>query len=62
MYPKKPENQLPRTRGRQEGPYRLLPWVELVEEALGRYNRALRDKGSTIGVVGMRLEQTVPML
>jgi hypothetical protein len=42
--------------------YRLLPSVELVEEALVWYNRALRDEGSTVDVIGMRLEQTVPML
>jgi hypothetical protein len=62
MCPRNSRDQLPGTRGGQEGPYRLLSCVEFVEEALGRYNRALRDKGSTVGIVGMRLEQTVPML
>jgi hypothetical protein len=62
MYPEKPENQLSRTRGGQEGLYRLLLCIEFIEEALERYNRALRDEGSTVGVIGTLLEQTVPML
>ncbi len=52
-------------RGCEEGKgklYRLFVRVEFVVEALIRYNRALADKGGTVGVVGTLLEQTVPML
>jgi hypothetical protein len=40
----------------------LIICVELVVEALARNNRALSDGGGTIGVVGMLLKQTVPVL
>lgn len=62
MYPKNPENQLPRTRGMQEVLYRLVICAELVEEAIIRDNGALRNGGGTVGVTGMLLEETVPVL
>jgi hypothetical protein len=40
----------------------LIICVELVVEALARHNRALSDGGGTIGVIGMVLKQTVPVL
>jgi hypothetical protein len=55
-------NQLSRTRGGRGKLYRLLVWIELVVEALARHNRALRDEGRTVGVIGTLLKQTVPML
>lgn len=42
--------------------YGLIPHVECVGEALGRYNGALRDEGSTVGIVGTGLKYTVPVL
>jgi len=62
MYPKKPSNQLSRTRVEMGRPYRLIFGVELVVEAFAGNNRALRDEGGTIGVIGMLLEKTVPVL
>jgi hypothetical protein len=35
--------------------YRLLRWVELVEEALKRYNGTLSDEGRTVRVIGCLL-------
>jgi hypothetical protein len=46
----------------QEVLYRLVLCVELVVEAIIRDNRALRNGGGTVGVIGMLLEETVPML
>ena len=59
---KKLRNKFSRARVGQGRQYRLIVRVKLVVEALARHNRALRDEGSTVGVIGMLLEQTVPML
>ncbi len=59
---KRSRSQLSRTRGGRGKLYRLLVWVELVVEALARHNRALRDEGRTVSVIGTLLKQTVPML
>ena len=40
----------------------LLGPAELIGEFPPRYNRALIDEGTTIGIVGGLLEQTVPVL
>jgi hypothetical protein len=40
----------------------LLGTAELIGEFPSRYNRALIDEGTTIGIVGSLLEQTVPVL
>ena len=40
----------------------LLGPAELIGEISPRYNRALIDEGTTIGIIGGLLEQTVPVL
>ena len=42
--------------------YSLLRSAETVAEILPRHNRALIDEGSTVGIIGGLLEQTVPVL
>jgi len=42
--------------------YSLLRSAESVEESPQRHNRALIDEGSTVGIIGGLLEQTVPVL
>ena len=42
--------------------YRLLKSVEPIEETLIRYNGTLSNRGSTIGVIGIVLEEAVPVL
>ena len=46
-----------------EGPqHSLLRSAESVAEIPQRHNRALIDEGSTVGIIGGLLEQTVPVL
>jgi len=54
-------NELSRTCEDEVG-YRLFPWVECVKEALQRYNWALVDESTTVDVIGMCLEYTMPVL
>jgi hypothetical protein len=62
MYPNEPEKLVVEPRGDQEVRYRLLLSPESVVEALVGHNRTLIDEGTTIGIIGTPLEQTVPML
>ena len=63
MYPVIPDVDVRvRSCGNSNVQYRLLFCVELVEEALIRYDRALGDEGGAICVIGGPLEDTVPML
>jgi hypothetical protein len=62
MYPNESEKLVVKPRGDQEVRYRLLLSPESVVEVLVGHNRTLIDEGTTIGIIGTPLEQTVPML
>jgi hypothetical protein len=42
--------------------YRLAQCIELVQEALERYKRTLRNEGRTVDIIRVMLEDTMPML
>jgi hypothetical protein len=45
-----------------KGKYRLVWDREVIQKALAWYNGALVDRIGTIGVIGVLLEETMPML
>jgi len=62
MYPEKRDNQSSASSRGGRIKYRLFRCVELIEEALLRYNRALIDESTAVDVIGIELEYTMPVL